>query len=235
MNYEAQYRTLPPGMQWNLRRSAAYGWAVPLLPFLEQHSLFSRLDLTMDPGANCPATGEELPVFWCPSDISQPRFELFAELGSVGDSGSEALLGEFPTANYFGVWGVSEPDEAEEHDPVTVGEGAFIDTRPVRLAEFERGLSQTLLVGERTMARVPATWFAVDARGEDAACRLLGNAATRPNCDACDECEFASRHPGGANFLWGDGRCSFVSENISREIYRDSAVRAAHDDHSPGD
>jgi prepilin-type processing-associated H-X9-DG protein len=86
-------------------------------------------------------------------------------------------------------------------------------------------MSRTLVVGERTMARVPSTWLGVDLRGEDAACRLVGSAMTHPNCRECDECEFASRHAGGANFLWADGRVDLLSEAIDSAEYRRLARR----------
>ena len=76
------------------------------------------------------------------------------------------------------------------------------------------------------MARVPSTWLGVDFRGEDAACRLVGNAETSPNHPTCDECEFDSRHPDGANFLWGDGHVRLISENIDSVEYRRLARRS---------
>ena len=78
------------------------------------------------------------------------------------------------------------------------------------------------------MARVPSTWLGVERTGEDATCRLVGNAFTTPNCQPCDECEFGSRHPGGSNFLWGDGRVSLVSENINSEEYQRLARRSVN-------
>ena len=93
------------------------------------------------------------------------------------------------------------------------------------VAELQRGLSNTMLIGERTTSLLPSTWLGVDFRGEDAACRLVGTAYTSPNCRECDECEFSSRHAGGANFLWGDGRVQLVSETIDTAEYRRFARR----------
>jgi prepilin-type processing-associated H-X9-DG protein len=123
-----------------------------------------------------------------------------------------------------GVFGTFEADEPDCHVP---GDGTFIDSRSIRFEDVQRGLTNTLFVGERTMAQVPSTWLGVDARGADAACRLVGNAATTPNCRDCDECEFTSRHPGGVNFLWGDGRVTLVSEAIDSLEYQNLARRAS--------
>ena len=75
------------------------------------------------------------------------------------------------------------------------------------------------------MARAPSTWLGVDVLGEDAECRLVGSAITRPNCEECDECEFDSRHPGGVNFLWADGRVGLVSDSVDTAVYRQSSQR----------
>jgi prepilin-type processing-associated H-X9-DG protein len=93
------------------------------------------------------------------------------------------------------------------------------------MEDLQRGQSHTIIVGERTMAMVPTTWFGVDFHGEDAACRLVGSAITAPSCEFCDECEFASRHSGGSNFVWADGHVSLVSSDIDVEAYRTLAKR----------
>jgi prepilin-type processing-associated H-X9-DG protein len=36
---------------------------------------------------------------------------------------------------------------------------------------------------------------------------------------------FASRHPGGANFVFGDGHVTFISENINLATYRALSTR----------
>jgi prepilin-type processing-associated H-X9-DG protein len=37
---------------------------------------------------------------------------------------------------------------------------------------------------------------------------------------------FASRHPGGANFAFGDGHVEFLDENVSLFVYRSLATRS---------
>jgi prepilin-type processing-associated H-X9-DG protein len=129
-----------------------------------------------------------------------------------------------PTANYAGVFGTLEADDSF---PAPQGDGPIVSNRRVRFEDLERGVSRTFLVGERTTAMVPTTWFGVNFHGEDAACRLVGSAMTAPNCVFCDECEFASRHAGGANFVWGDGHVSLVSSEIDAKEYAQLAKRRA--------
>ncbi len=221
-SYHDQHGALPPGLQWESQHQSAYGWGVPLLSFLDQSPVYRQThrDRLLNDPANAQSRQAALPVFLCPSDISEPQFTLYEEdeVHGVG-----AALLELPTANYVGVFGTFEADEPDCQVP---GDGTFIESRSIRFEHIQRGLSNTLFVGERTMAQVPSTWLGVDARGADAACRLVGNAAISPNCRECDECEFTSRHSGGANFLWGDGRVSLVSESIDSLEYQNLARRA---------
>jgi prepilin-type N-terminal cleavage/methylation domain-containing protein/prepilin-type processing-associated H-X9-DG protein len=220
-NYHDQFGCLPAGWQWEQSRQSAYGWAVPLLSYLEERAVYEQTDrnrLIGDP-INATARRTTVAVLLCPSDIIEPRFTLYEENEL---SGLSIPLVELPTANYMGVFGTLEADDGI---PAPPGDGTFLESRPVRFAEFERGLSNTFVIGERTMDRVPSTWLGIDARGEDAACRLVGNAWIAPNCRECDECEFSSRHFGGANFLWGDGRVELVSETIDFLEYRRMARR----------
>ncbi|NOX54544.1 MAG: DUF1559 domain-containing protein [Planctomycetes bacterium] len=221
-NYHSQFRCLPAGWQWEGTRRSAYAWAVPLLPYLDLQPLYQTIDRPrrLDDPSHTRAREATLDVFLCPSDIVEPHFTLF-EPGP--QPGTQRPLTELPTANYLGVFGTIEADDSI---PAPPGDGTFLESRCVRFAEIRRGLSNTLFVGERTMARVPSTWLGIDARGEDAACRLVGSAITRPNCPECDECEFDSRHPGGSAFLWGDGRVSLVSESIDSRVYRWLARRS---------
>ncbi len=221
-NYHDQHNCLPSGWQWEVHHQSAYGWGVPLLSFLDQTAVFrqSNRNLPIADPANAVSRQTSLGLFLCPSDIAQPQFTLY-EADATGQT--LGPLVDLPSSNYVGVFGVSEPDDDESLS--AAGEGAFIEGRPVRFANFTRGLSNSFFVGERTMARVPSTWLGVDIRGEDALCRLVGNVFASPNCGWCDECEFSSRHPGGANFLWGDGRVSLISETISSVEYRALARR----------
>lgn len=103
----------------------------------------------------------------------------------------------------------------------------IVELRAVRLSQFVRGLSSSLLVGERTARKLPSTWVGFLTNGEDAAGRIVGFADRGPNRDSADECEFASRHPGCVNFLWADGHVSTIADNIAPNTYRQLAVRAA--------
>ncbi|GAA4459276.1 DUF1559 domain-containing protein [Novipirellula rosea] len=231
---------LPAGWQLDAKQETALGWAVQVLPFLEQQSLKDKIDAQptlLDPGF-AEIRSQPLVMMLCPSDITEPTFVLYAgdehedEDEHAGGT-THALDGaklpltrepeaivELPTANYVGVFGTLEADDAV---PAPLGDGAFLENRPVRFREFQRGLSQTYLVGERTMAQVPSTWLGISLEGEDAAARLVGSALEGINNPLADECDFSSRHPGGANFLYGDGHVRFVDQNIDLTLYHEIA------------
>lgn len=216
---------LPAGWTFTADVRSAYGWAVPLLPYLEQTALFEGIDRNkrlLDPALET-ARSTSLEIMLCPSDIAQPLFTLYEGADErtstlsrpFAPSNSRALV-QLPTANYVGMFGTLESDDSI---PAPIGDGAFLENRPVRFSEFVRGLTQTMVVGERTMAQVPSTWLGVELAGEDAAARLVGSALEGINNPLADECDHSSRHPGGANFLWGDGHVSFVAQDIDLQLY----------------
>ncbi|MCA9059702.1 MAG: DUF1559 domain-containing protein [Planctomycetaceae bacterium] len=216
--YHDVHQSFPPGWQWEETHQSGWSWTVSILPFLEQTAVYRLIDRDQPVfhESNAKAREQTLPFLLCPSDITEPRFVLYSEPRGLTPA---AALTELPTASYFGVFGITEPDESHL-PPGHPGEGTFIESRSIRISELTQGSSNTVIVGERTMARIPSTWLGVDWRGEDAACRLVGNTDTSPNCRQCDECEFGSRHSGGANFLYGDGHVKLVSENIDRDLYQ---------------
>ncbi|WP_428305698.1 DUF1559 domain-containing protein [Lacipirellula sp.] len=224
---------------WQLASSDkrfAYGWATRLLPYLEQDALAKRFDFDSRPTLATEETTH--PSLICPSDILEPVFDLWSEsegdeaqttmsvASSDGDS-AEPIM-QLPSSSYQGVFGTAEADEAYEPFALadaSFGEGSVVHNRRVRFSDLERGLSNTLLIGERVMAMVPSTWLGVDLRGEDSTCRLVGSAITHPNCTPCDECEFGSRHAGGAQFAWADGHISLVSDDVDSAAYQQMALR----------
>ncbi len=224
-NYHDLYRSLPIGQRPDAAGQTAFGWASCLLPQLELAALAAQVDheASVDSPENQEAREKTPPVFCCPSDLQEPQFTLFAAVGSLSGSTLPAAtpLAVLPSANYVGVFGISEPDER----PPASGEGTFVGNHAHSFRDLTRGLSNVAVVGERTARRLPSTWLGVDLNGEDADCRMLGNAWLGPNRDDADECEFDSRHPGHVNFLFGDGHVRSVSDSIDTAVYRRLATR----------
>ncbi len=224
-NYHGLYHSLPIGQRSDAAGQTAFGWASCLLPQLDLAALAAHVDheASVDSPQNRVAREQTPAVFSCPSDLQESRFTLFAAAGSLSGRPLSAgtPLTVLPSANYVGVFGISEPDER----PPGSGEGTFVGSRAHSFRDLTNGLSNVAVVGERTARRLPSTWFGIDLHGEDAACRMLGNAWLGPNRDDADECEFDSRHPGSANFLFGDGHVKSVSDSIDTTVYRRLATR----------
>ena len=228
--YHDTKRRLPEAWTEASDGVSGYGWAVALLPFLEEPELQRAIHckLAVTAAQNDTPRNTDLTIMRCPSDISESSFELHPEHEETESSTEESSeedttsLARLPTANYMGVFGTLEADETI---PAPAGDGAIVAHRAVHYADLERGQSHTLLVGERPTAMVPSTWFGVNFQGEDAACRLVGSAITTPNCDSCDECEFGSRHSGGSNFAWADGHVCLLPDDIDPLAYQLLAKR----------
>lgn len=221
--HDAQ-RQLPPGWQPEATNRSSYGWAVRILREVEESSLEAQIDRRLPIDTVSPAVRSTTPpVFLCPSDPSDPDFPLFAELGEHGESNQQSteVLVTLPHANYFGVFGTTDPDAV----PGESGNGCFVMRRGHRFAELTSGLNHVMMVGERTSRKLASTWLGIATEGEDAAGRITGYNDLGPNRDDADECEFDSRHPGHVNFVWADGHVEGVADDIDRQIYKQSAMR----------
>jgi len=217
-HYDDVHRSLPAAWTNSSASQSVFGWGTALLPFLEQQPLSTTIDRSACLGDSTLKDAREtsLRVFLCPSD-TPPR------LFSLPDSRSGADTMWVATSSYVGVYGTDEPDDIR---PTPPGDGTFINARPVRLAEIRRGLSNTVVVGERSVAMFHSAWVGFDRRDDDAECRILGAAMEGPNCAQCDECEFSSRHAGVTSFVFGDGHVRGISDSVDRTTYQQMARRA---------
>lgn len=211
---------IPAGWSSVSGTSSAIGWAARILPYLEQNQLRQLVDerAGIDSPNNAAARTATLETYMCASDVEDDHFQLFKEIGDheSHEPNSTEVIVELPAASYLGVFGSSDPDA----ELSVQGEGAFVRDRDLTFSRVLRGTSHVLFVGERTARKLPATWLGIDLEGEDAAGRVAGQALLGPNRDDADECEFDSRHPGGVNFLWGDGHGTWLVDEVDPLLYR---------------
>jgi len=202
LNYESAHRIFPPSSLWRVADGAtpdnpstpkySENWAILVLPFLEEQSLYDRFDHTKyitDP-ANAPARGTTLSVIRCPSDTNNDRpfngsATTASELSMVGDGwargnyAANANLAAMNTSPWACTTVQGMPNCAAyasapgwKNDALRGMMGANI---AVRMRDVRDGASHTILLGE-----IRAGVNAADPRG-------------------------AWALSGGASSLWGHG------------------------------
>ena len=231
-NYQGACRSLPPGWigvdpatgEPNPEGLPGWGWAARILPQLEKenmsHSLVN-LNLPISDPSNQTARVTTLAVYLCPTDLGKLVWELDDEDGN-------GVLVDLPKSNYAGVFGTFDIEDAP-----AAGDGVFFHNSRVRFAHISDGLSNTLMVGERSSFLGYSTWTGVVPNGEEAMDRIVGicDLPPNPNPDDYDEegemDDFSSYHATGTQFVFADGSIQWIAEDIDLNVYRALATRAA--------
>jgi len=196
-----------------------WGWAAHILPYMEEGNVardLIKFKLPVIDPANEVARTTFMQVFQCPSDVEDEDnvFDLEAEDGS-GD------VGRLAVSNYVGVFGTLEVE-----DSPSAGDGTFFHNSWIRFKRITDGLSHTLIVGERSSIHGFSTWAGVIPEGAEAMARVVGVADHVPNQPEGHIDDFGSRHPGGTNFLLGDGSVDILSADIDIITFRAMCTRA---------
>jgi prepilin-type N-terminal cleavage/methylation domain-containing protein/prepilin-type processing-associated H-X9-DG protein len=222
---------LPPGWIADQPEGVpGWGWSSMLLPYLEQGGLDQGLikrHLPIADAANQAARETVVPVLLCASDPRPKLFTIFSG-GEHGDEDeafatsidSGTPLFRIARANYVGVFGVSEIEELP-----ACGEGTFFFLSRTRFAEVTDGLSNTLMVGERGTRQGDSLWAGVVQGTNEAMCRIVGIGDHAPNDPHHHFDDFASFHPGGVHFLYGDGSVQRINSQIDVAVYRALCTR----------
>jgi prepilin-type N-terminal cleavage/methylation domain-containing protein/prepilin-type processing-associated H-X9-DG protein len=231
-NYHDVYGTFPPGQvkapyaRWKTN----HGWAVFILPYIEQQSLYNAYDWdqALAAQANQSVVARPLKNFCCPSTPDQDRYEtkggLFPSYGGKGACG-----------DYAPTWYV---------DPaLTTGDsqGVLAPNRMTKLTDITDGASNTILLTED--AGRPRQWRA-GRPGDDqtidggpwagfwTGITLQGSTfdgTSRPgpcalNCS--NDHEVYSFHPGGANAVFADGSVRFIPKGMNIGVLAALVTRA---------
>ena len=239
--HHATHGCLPPGWVVNTPSGEpGWGWGATLLPFLEQEALQKTAGPGSGPGApgqggppiSDPASRRlrETPVaaFLCPSDPSDMLFMLHSGAGGGGGGPGGPPMFEVARANYAGVFGA----EVIETNPQS-GEGSFFQNSRICFADIRDGLSNTLLIGERSSRLGGATWVGAVPGAHRGMARVVGRAGGVPNGVLNDLADFGSHHPFGANFVFGDGTVKLISDEVDLAVYQALATRAGREPVSP--
>ena len=245
-NYHGTHDTFPPGYVSSTQGNqptgqeigTGWGWAAMLLNNLEQGPLYNAVNfsqLTSDLGSQT-AREARLSVFLCPSN-SGPSGPI-----TIKNSMGNVLVNDLSPGQYVGVAGQWEPEEF----PAT-NNGVFYRNSKIGLRDITDGSSSTLIAGERSRNVADATWVGMIPFGQSCNnptwpvqdCEatnvlILGHTGPSPdeswidvpNNKKAGADDFHSLHPGGCNFLFGDGSIRFVKETINPQVFSDLATRA---------
>ena len=245
--YEASNRVLPPGTVDasdpvdDAVAGYRFGWIPRLLPYLERRAVANGLNLAegVYAGSQLTARLTLMNTLICPSDSQSFRF---------GPS-TISSLPTYPRSNYAACHhDLDEPIAASNR-------GVFFLNSRVRSAEIEDGLGRTLFVGEKrpggdemgwavgTRATLRNTGLPINATSLPPIDQMV--AIPPPPSDDPDVGPppepaapnlppggpypavggFGSSHPGGANFLLGDGSVRLIRVSVNLDVYRRLARR----------
>ncbi|MFV0445456.1 MAG: DUF1559 domain-containing protein [Planctomycetaceae bacterium] len=244
MNYESNFKLLPMGVGPNSPSTSpgsaksAFGWSAYILPFSEQKPMFDlvgvaagSLNNSLSVPAIQTAVKQQIDVFVCPSDNSPEIMEGMRARNGSGfnphwNNAGGPMNFYTATANYVANAGHKTLGSAGNT-------GAMYRLSGVRISDVQDGVSNLFFIGERDQECSAGTWVGSHAgnnngpRGNN---YVLGNVYQKPNglyqgtnnyggiLGSMDNPScvfgFSSKHPGGTQFALGDGKVTFVSENI---------------------
>jgi prepilin-type N-terminal cleavage/methylation domain-containing protein/prepilin-type processing-associated H-X9-DG protein len=207
-----------------------YSMFVCILPYMELSGLYKNFDLTtlwLDGSVLTPrnkvAVLQRPTEFVCPSDPSPATNTVHGgtdEANAPGATGSYAVVS--------GTIGPPGIDNAIKID----NDGPFLYKKQYLRRDIVDGVSHTLFVGE---LRDGLNKWSMGLR--HTSLRYTTNPVnTRPGKglsytydNVTYNAAFGSRHPGGANFCFGDGHVGFITDEIDMAIYHALSTRANKD------
>jgi prepilin-type N-terminal cleavage/methylation domain-containing protein/prepilin-type processing-associated H-X9-DG protein len=239
--YDSQYASFPPGSFWSSAGDRG-SILIRLLPYVEQQAIFDRFNFnavidnqTMPDGTLIGAI--MISAYNCPSDQNSTLRNGLAIHNYSASAGPTAHI-DSPNCSCPG-WNSWNAYALSPYESVPNFAGPFHRRGgSTKRAQVRDGLSNTIFFGEVLAAcsihtqqgwarsnngnglvatMVPINYNSCDASASDG-CK-------RP-CNWNTELAFKSRHPGGAQFVFGDGNVRFFPESIDHWNYQYLGAKA---------
>lgn len=222
-NYHDTFQSLPPGWIDATTNQNRMGWGTFLLPFIEQSAIYDQMksvgaydvpwytipEMTTGTAAvPNPYAKEVLDAYICPSDPS---------------GGTNANLGDYGKSNYTGVGGA-------HYVKGSGANGTLYDNSFIKFRDMTDGLSNAIVIGERSTVNQPSRsfvkkgtlWIGGTTSGQYYHNNAIVNASVYYSINGtAGNYNLTSAHPGGVQFMIGDGSSRFISETIELTTYRD--------------
>jgi len=163
LNYETAQGALPPGsMNTRIQQGSGLGWPALILPYIEQSGVSQGALEKYKQSPDAYGAGMDLlnglllPMYLCPSDQELPQqVEKFGSTASALNRKGMSYAGV--TGSYFARTGLCPSNKggadyciASSRSNPNNFDGLLIQGWPVELKTATDGVSETLLVGERT-------------------------------------------------------------------------------------
>jgi len=230
-----------------VERSGASGFVL-LLPQMELDALFKRFDVFKNQSIwpaeaystaawrtpeRIKAIATTVPAYICPSEGSEPYLQnsTSSEPPAVG---SYAFVGGHRGVNGGSVYSPVNACMTKHHNT-----GPHLYKTEVKIKEVEDGMSGTISVGEVIETSIGTINGATSRNLWTNTLRYLDSFRTTsvalntpPWVDTLNvngdivNGAFASRHPGGAHFVYLDGRVEFMQDSIDFDLYQNLSTIA---------
>ncbi|MCG6155114.1 DUF1559 family PulG-like putative transporter [Rubinisphaera margarita] len=222
-NYHDVHQTFSPG--WinptgEAQSPAGFGWQVFLLPYLEEPRLYDQIGEGMRVPREESAFDQvdhqllkaELSQYRCPADPTLGTNSMRGDWGTSNYSGNFGSLAPprpgSLTASVF--WPGAAPTPSMRALPPRVT-GLFGWNSKIRFRDILDGMSNTIMLGERSVSSAAGIWPGVRSNSTESDQVTDTAFGHEPNAHAD---AFSSRHRGGVHIALADGAVLLLNENV---------------------
>jgi prepilin-type N-terminal cleavage/methylation domain-containing protein/prepilin-type processing-associated H-X9-DG protein len=238
-NYQGSIGVFPPGVENYPELGAGWGWGAMILAQLEQWPVYDggNFQIPIPDAASATARQTVLSVFLCPRSTPDGPVRV------TGDEAQKVVLVDDMAAGKY----IASAGQGVVEGLPGSNNGLLFRNSRIAFRDVTDGLSQTLLPGERSRNLADATWVGAVTSGhvctnprwpvrDCATSNVMVMANTGPwpdepwvkvpNHKGSKADDYWSLHPGGCNFLLGDGSVRFIKETVDPMAFSALASRA---------